>query len=55
MFGQMDIDDPVVVQCKSFTKSVLRNFKTSIKVSFEWSGEVEIKEESQVALVQCTA
>jgi len=54
MFDQVDIDNPIVVQTKPFTKSVQRDFKTSVEVSFQWSGKVEIKEESQVALAQCT-
>jgi len=50
MLDQVDIDNPVIVQPQSFAKSVLRDFETSIEISFQWSSEVEVKKESQVAL-----
>jgi len=52
VFNQVDIDYPVIIQSESFTESILSDFETAIEVPFQWSGEVEVKEKSQVALTQ---
>jgi hypothetical protein len=55
MFGEVNIDNPVIVETETFAEGVLRNFKSSVKVAFQGGGEVEIEEESEITLAQLIA
>src|SRR5579884_41632 len=55
MLGQVDVDYAVVVEVQVFTKGIQCDFESSIKVSFQGSGEIEIEEESEIPLAQLVA
>ncbi len=55
MLGQVDVDHAVVVEAQIFAKGIQCDFESSVKVSFQGSGEIEIEEESEIPLAQLVA